>query len=321
VVVRGDFKWALNLKQEEPPEPSLQDVVFSGCEFVDFAEMGVYSTAGVPTTAANSPNRGVRLEGCTFRTLSAASGVYIAANANNEVLDFAIVGCTIEVPVQAIRNTDYNNLEVRDCVLRTSGTNSALYVAGVTGLLLAGCRVESSGGHAVELTGVVDPVVQDCIVRSVGNSAIVVQDCRRPVVRDNLVPSANYHGIYLAWYGTGGLDTQHMTVGAVVDQNVVRNWGTGATDIGAIEVRFAGPVGTGTYNALSVSGNRLLLNGVNPAQQRQAGILLTKGTLASIDWAKVDDNLIYGAYVGLVNESDLGPNSTRNNNTFKSGLP
>jgi hypothetical protein len=321
VVVRGDFRQCVLLKQEEPPEPSVQDVIFSGCEFLDFSQSGAYSSAGLTTTEANSANRGVRFEGCTFRTSSAASGVYLSASASNEVLDFAIVGCNIDVPGHAIRNTDYDNLEVRDCVLRGTGTSPTVFVAGVSGLVLAGCRVESAGAYAVEVSGVTDPVIQDCIVRSVGNTAIVVQDCRRPVVRGNVVPSANYHGIYVAWYGTAGLDTQHFTVGAVIDQNVVRNWGTGATDIGAIEVRFAGPIGSGSYNALSVSGNRLLLNGVNPGQQRQAGILFMKGPLASIDWAKVDDNLIYGTWLGIVNETDLGTNSTRNNNSFKAGLP
>ena len=107
----------------------------------------------------------------------------------------------------------------------------------------------------------------------------------------------------------------------MVDHNVVRNWGTGATHAGGIEVRFAGPIGSGSYNALSVSGNRLLLNGVNPGQQLQTGILFSKGPLASIDWATVDDNLIYGSSAGIMNEADLGTNSTRNNNAFKAGLP
>jgi hypothetical protein len=321
VVVRGDFMRGAHLKQEEDPAPAMQDILFTGCEFHDFYQFGVYLTAGVatPPGEAGVPNRGLRLDGCIVRSAKAeATGVYISADAANEYQEVVIAGCTIDVPVQAVRNTDYDRLEIRDSFLRVSGAEAAVFVSGVNGVLLEGCRVAGGTGYGVDLRGVTDPRVEGCKVTA-GGSAIVLLECRRPVVRGNEVPGGPYQAVYLLWSGTSGLDTTNNTIGAVIDHNLVRNWGTGGTGIGAIEVRFTGV--TGTYRALSVSGNRLLLDNASPGTQGQIGILFSKGGLTSIDWAKVDDNLIYGAAVGIGNETDLGANSTRVNNSVKVGLP
>ncbi|HEU0012371.1 MAG TPA: right-handed parallel beta-helix repeat-containing protein [Longimicrobium sp.] len=321
VTVRGDFMRAVHVKQEEDPAPAVQEVLFTGCEFLDFSQMGVYVTAGAPAPPgeAGVPNRGLRLEGCTFRSaVPGAAGIYMATSAANEFREVRISACTIEVPHQAVRNCDHDGVEIHGCLLRVSGAAPAVYVSGVAGVLLAGCEVHGGSGSGLELVGVRDPRVEGCTVTAAG-SALVLLDCLRPVVRGNVVREGARTGIYLLWNGTGGLDAANHTVGAVVDENRVQNWGAGTTGTGGIEVRFTNVAGT--YSALSVSGNRLLLDAGSPAATQQVGILFSRGGLDSIDWVKADNNLIYGPVFGIGNEADLGPHSTLSNNSFKAGLP
>ena len=310
VVVRGDFMYAVNLKQEENPAPAMQDILFSGCQFHDFRQIGFYISAGLPSPPgeAGVPNRGLRLDGCIVRSAAADAGVYIAYDASNDFREVVIAGCTIDVPVQAVRNNDYDGLEIRDCLLRAGGGEPAVFMSGVDGVLLAGCRVEGGDGNGVELRGVKNPRVERCTVS--GSTGIVLLDCRRPVVRWNELPACRFSGIYLLWDGASGLEAD-AAVGAVIDQNLVRDWGTGATGIGAIEVRFTGI--TGTCHALSVSGNQLLLDAADPAVQGQVGILVSAGALDSIDSPKVDNNLIYGPATPITDDGALAPSATRAN--------
>jgi hypothetical protein len=319
VVVRGDFMFGANLKQEEDPAPAIQDVVFSGCEFHDFYQAGFYLAAGLPSPPGEPgvPNRGLRLQGCTVRSAAAgAAGVYIASNPANDFREVVIAGCTIDVAAQAVRNTDYDHLEIRDCLLRAGGDEPVVYVSEVDGVLLSGCRLEG-GGNGMELRGVKNPRVERCTV-SAGATGIVLLGCRRPVVRWNEVPASLFSGIYLLWDGASGQGPDAAD-GAVVDQNLVRDWGTGATNIGAIEVRFSGV--TGTCHALSVSGNHLLLQAADPGVQQQVGILFNTGSLTSIDFAKVDDNLVYGPTTWITDGGAVGDHGTQANNSVKTGLP
>jgi hypothetical protein len=319
VVVRGDFMFGVNLKQEEDPAPAVQDVLFDGCQLHDFHQAGFYLAAGLPTPPgeAGVPNRGLRLQGCVVRSaVAGAAGVYIARDPSHDFREVVIAGCTIDVPGQAVRNTDYDRLEIRDSLLRASGGDPAVFVSGVDGVLLAGCRVEG-GGNGVELHAVKDPRLERCTV-SAGSTGVVLLNCRRPVVRWNEIPACRFSGIYLLWDGSAGLGPDGG-VGAVVDQNLVRDWGTGAAGRGAIEVRFAGV--TGTRHTLSVSGNHLVLDAADPTVQGQGGILFSTGSLASIDFAKVDDNLIYGPATAITGDGQVGDHGTQANNSVKTGLP
>ncbi|HVG43314.1 MAG TPA: right-handed parallel beta-helix repeat-containing protein [Longimicrobium sp.] len=293
LVVRGDFMYAVHLKQEMDPAPAVQDIVFTGCQFHDFRQYGFYLTAGLPSPPgeAGVPNRGLRLDGCTVRSAAAsAAGVYISYHAPNDFREVVITGCTIDAPTQAVRNTDYDGLVIRDSILRAGGGNPAVYVEGVDGVLLDGCRVEGGSGNGLELRAVKNPRVERCTVTA-GGTAMVLLDCRRPVVRGNEVPACTFSGIYLLWNGAAGMAAD-AAAGAMIDQNVVRDWGTGDVGRGAIEVRFNGV--TGTCHALSVSGNSLVLDAPGTATQGQVGILFSKGELTAIAGARVDENLIYG---------------------------
>jgi hypothetical protein len=116
------------------------------------------------------------------------------------------------------------------------------------------------------------------------------------------------------------LDTVNLLVGAVVDGNLVWNWGREEPGCSGVAIAFTG-VG-GCYSLLSVCGNRLLID-ADGAQDGliqvngQVGISFTGGALTSLEWAQVDHNLIFGAAEGIRDPGVLGPTVTRNGNMVK----
>lgn len=300
----------IHVKQESgaPGGPPVEDILITNCQIRDYITAGIYLSV--------AEGRGCRIQGCDIRTTRKdASGIYAFRQQTCYFNDLVIADCSIDSTHSGIRFNSYNGAEIRDCRI-TAGTSHAVNVYECSDLTVTGCRLRSPRESALFLAGVVNPLVQGCDVA--GAAGVWVTDCRRPTVRRNIVGRTDGRAISIAWTGERMLDATNRVAGFVVDENVVRNWGRGSAGNPAITVSFSGISGA-PYQQGSVCGNRLLLDG-DAKPNAQSGIAFEPGSLASIDWVKVDSNLIHGTYAGITGAEALGANSTTANNTFKQNL-
>jgi hypothetical protein len=242
-----------------------------------------------------------------------------------------------------VRIENYAGVQLRGCTLRgTSATSSpmnegvALLARGgaspQTGAMIAvrtlsvkGCDIASQAGHAVFMDQVVDPLVEACTVEC-GGTGVWMRNCRRPTVRGNVLRRPGAGGIRVEWMAGPGIETGrwldqvNFLVGAVVDGNLVWNWGRGAAGSSGVAVAFAAIAGT--WSQLSVSANRLLIDAEGTQDgyatiNGQVGIAFERGSLSSLEWAQVDNNLVFGAAEGIRDGGALGPTTTRKDNLVK----
>ncbi|HEV7588480.1 MAG TPA: right-handed parallel beta-helix repeat-containing protein [Longimicrobium sp.] len=344
--VQGDFQWAMNLKDEMTPAPALSSCVVSGCSFVGFREIGLWIEAGhdPDVEPAGTRHRQLLVQGCTIRSDAAgANGIRTESVPELRMRDLVIADCLVEAPIHAVRIENYAGVQLRGCTLRaTSPTTSAmnegvaLLARGGTSpqtgamitvrtLAVVGCDVASQAAHAVFMDQVVDPLVEGCTLEC-GGTGVWLRNCRRPTVRGNVLRRPGAGGIRVEWIAGAGidtarwLDTVNYLIGAVIDGNLVWNWGRAAAGSGAVAVSLAAI--TGTWSQLSVSANRLLIDaeGTQDGYTRlngQVGIAFERGSLASLEWAQVDNNLVFGAVEGIRDGGVLGATSTRKDNLVK----
>jgi hypothetical protein len=344
--VAGDFQWGMNVKDEDVTQPTMSSCVVSGCSIVGFREIGIWIEVG---HAPDVPPAGTRyrqllVEGCTIRTdAPGANGIRTESLPELRMRDLVIADCLVEAPVHAVRIENYAGIQLRGCTLRgtaaaTSAGNegTALLARGgrhpqsgamidVRALSVVGCDLASTAGHAVFMDQVVDPLVEGCTLQA-GSSGVWLRNCRRPTLLGNVVRNTGANAIRVEWVAGADvpmeryLDTVNRVVGAVVDGNVARNWGRGAAGSAGVAVAFAGL--SGSWNQLSVSGNRLLLDADGTQDgaatlNGQVGIAFERGGISTLEWAQVDNNLVYGPAEGIRDGGALGTTSTRKDNLVK----
>ena len=301
----------IHIKQEGggPNGPPVEDVMITGCQIRD------YVTTGINFSLAEG--RGCRIQNCNVRTTRKdATGIYAYLPKGFRLDELVIADCTIDSTLHGIQLSRYDGVEIRQCRIRSSDSH-ALYLRDCADPVVTGCHIRSRVKAAVLMTSVDGPAVEACNIA--GEAGIWISNCRRPVLRRNTIPSAAGRAISIEWTDESGLDAAKRVAGFVVDDNVIRNWSSASMGNPAIFVSFTGISGA-PYNQGSVSGNRLLLDsGAMP--HSQSGISFSRGDLAAIDWVKVENNLIYGPYAGVLGVEALGPNSVRGGNVFKQNLP
>ncbi|MDD3444182.1 MAG: glycosyl hydrolase family 28-related protein, partial [Zavarzinia sp.] len=254
-------------------------------------------------------------EDCTFQR------VELRLTNENLSRGFYMVGAAAPEP-------EFKDIRFIDCHVVCAGTNNDRgAIGGNVKLRIDGLTIQGGYYYSARTTIFGDPptwmkrVIIDGaqIVGDPTNASswgIYLSDCFAPIIRNCKIGPVGQNGIILQYNSTDGLDATNKIIGAQIVGNTIENHGQAGLGI-AVRVRIVAGFETGeTYNALRICGNQIIHDDRNTGVRAgREGIRVEKGDLTAIDYAKVDDNLIYRIPVPTSWAGVFGINSTQDNNT------
>ena len=253
-------------------------------------------------------------EDCTFER--------VELRLTNEDLSrgFYMVGAAAPQP-------EFKNIRFIDCIAICAGTNNDRgAICGNANLRIDGLTIRGGYYWAGRTTIFGDPptwmknvLIDGATVAGDPTNAsswgIYLSDAFAPIIRNCIIGPVGQNGIILQYNSTAGLHPTNKILGAQVLGNTIRNHGGAAVGIG-IRVRIVAGFESGeTYNALRICGNQIIHDDDATGHAGREGIRVEKGDLTAIDYAKVDDNLIYRIPTPTNYAGVFGLNSTEDNNT------